>query len=79
MLTVWCTADGVAGPQGRYLFPSEVPFLSLLLVGLFSLSQRWGKRLVVFFVGFNTAVCLGVLVGSSTCTGSTGAHQHTLA
>lgn len=61
-LTIYGAADGVSGPQGRYLFPVEVPFLSLLLAGLFSLSQRWGKFLVVIFVGFNTAVCLGVVV-----------------
>ncbi len=62
VLTVCGAANGVSGPQGRYLFPSEVPFLSLLLAGLFSLSQRWGKRVIALFVGFNAAVCLGVLV-----------------
>ncbi len=37
---VYVTITGVSGPHGRYLFPSELPILSLLLAGF----ARFGPR-----------------------------------
>ncbi|MDZ4835137.1 MAG: hypothetical protein SGJ27_15280 [Candidatus Melainabacteria bacterium] len=51
------STGNVGGPQGRYLFTSEVPFLAAMVLGLNLLGPVWGKRLVVAFVVFNTFIC----------------------
>jgi hypothetical protein len=61
-LVIWTSMAGVSGPQGRYLFGSEVPLLVLILAGLTWLTRRWGQTLALALVYFNAAVCLGVLI-----------------
>ena len=50
---LYAAVQNLGGPQGRYLFPSEVAFMSVILIGLASLSGKWGKWLVFAFVGLN--------------------------
>lgn len=56
---VWASTKNLGGPQGRYLFPSEIPVIALLLLGMNGVSARWSRVLVASFVGFNVVVCLG--------------------
>lgn len=46
---------GVA--QGRYLFPSELPCLAILLGGLHLLPDKWNKKIIGSLVIFNAATC----------------------
>lgn len=57
---IWASTKNLGGPCGRYLFPSEIPVLALLLFGMSRLSNRWSRMLVISFVGFNAVVCIGV-------------------
>ncbi len=50
---IYGTYSGVAGPQGRYLFPSEIPIMAMLIAGLNSLPGKWSKYLTISFVAFN--------------------------
>lgn len=50
---ILASTGNVGGPQGRYLFTSEVPFLAAIVLGLSLLGPVWGKRLVVALVVFN--------------------------
>lgn len=50
------SAGNVGGPQGRYLFTSEIPFLASLVFGLGSIGKTWGGRLVTALIGFNVIV-----------------------
>lgn len=56
---LWASTTNLGGPQGRYLFTSEIPVLALLLGGMNQLSVRFGKKIVVAFVVFNMTVCFG--------------------
>ncbi|MBY0546701.1 MAG: hypothetical protein K2W95_05385 [Candidatus Obscuribacterales bacterium] len=55
---IWASTQNLGGPQGRYLFNSEIPVLALWLTGLYSI-PRAGKGLVVSFLIFNALVALG--------------------
>lgn len=46
---------GVA--QGRYLFPSEIPCMAILLGGLYLMPEPWNKKLMVSLVTFNALTC----------------------
>lgn len=59
---IWASTGNLGGPQGRYLFCSELPIVALLLAGLDRLGGRFGDRLVLTFVLFNAAVCLGAWI-----------------
>jgi len=50
---IYGTASGVSGPQGRYLFASEIPIIALLLAGLSKLPGRFGRDSVIAFVAYN--------------------------
>jgi len=50
---VYGSYSGVAGPQGRYLFPSEIPIIAMLIAGLSSRQNKWSEALVTVLVGFN--------------------------
>ncbi len=56
---IWASTQNLGGPQGRYLFPSEIPVMALLLFGMSRFSDRSARVLVLSFIGFNAAVCLG--------------------
>jgi hypothetical protein len=53
---IYGTYSGVAGPQGRYLFPSEIPIMAMLIAGLNAGSNKWSKCLTVALVAFNVFV-----------------------
>jgi 4-amino-4-deoxy-L-arabinose transferase-like glycosyltransferase len=50
---IYGTASGVSGPQGRYLFASEIPIIALLLAGLSKLPGRFARDSVILFVAYN--------------------------
>jgi hypothetical protein len=56
---IWASTKNLGGPQGRYLFPSEIPVMALLLLGMNRFGNRWSRVLVLSFIGFNAIVCLG--------------------
>ena len=58
---IWASTQNLGGPQGRYLFNSEIPVLALMLAGLYA-PRRAGKCLVISFLAFNAAVAVGVFV-----------------
>jgi hypothetical protein len=53
---ILASTGNVGGPQGRYLFTSEVPFLATIVLGLSFIDKVWGRRLVVTLVIFNVFV-----------------------
>jgi 4-amino-4-deoxy-L-arabinose transferase-like glycosyltransferase len=53
---ILASTGNVGGPQGRYLFTSEVPFLAAHVLGLSLLGKVWGKRLVIAMLIFNVVV-----------------------
>ncbi|HEY9792404.1 MAG TPA: hypothetical protein V6D22_18525 [Candidatus Obscuribacterales bacterium] len=59
---IWASTGNLGGPQGRYLFTSEVPIAALMLLGLYKLGGKHGSKVVFSFVVFNMAVCFGSLV-----------------
>ena len=50
---IWSTTGNVGGPQGRYLFTSEIPVIASMVAGLSLLKEPWSKRLITGFVAFN--------------------------
>ncbi|MBA3857184.1 MAG: hypothetical protein C0507_09785 [Cyanobacteria bacterium PR.3.49] len=53
---LYAAVNNLGGPQGRYLFPSEISFMAIILFGLGSSSgffQKVGKWLVFTFVCLN--------------------------
>lgn len=50
---MYAVVQNLGGPQGRYLFASEIPFMLVILGGLFRISKRWSEWLVWGFVGWN--------------------------
>jgi hypothetical protein len=56
---IWASTGNLGGPQGRYLFTSELPVISLMLLGLQTLGGRRGNALVLSFLLFNACVCVG--------------------
>jgi hypothetical protein len=52
----YSASKSLGGLQGRYLFSSEVPILALIIAGLFALSSKYGKCLVIALVVFNAIV-----------------------
>jgi hypothetical protein len=53
---ILASTGNVGGPQGRYLFTSEVPFLALIVLGLSLTGDLWGKRLLYSLLAFNLIV-----------------------
>jgi 4-amino-4-deoxy-L-arabinose transferase-like glycosyltransferase len=50
---VYGTYSGVAGPQGRYLFPSEIPIMAMLIAGLGACQNNWSQGFLIALVAFN--------------------------
>jgi 4-amino-4-deoxy-L-arabinose transferase-like glycosyltransferase len=50
---VYGTYSGVAGPQGRYLFPSEIPIMAMLIAGLGACQNNWSRGFLIVLVAFN--------------------------
>lgn len=59
---IWASMVNLGGPQGRYLFTSEIPITALIILGLSSISRKWGKRFVIVFLIWNAIVCIGSFV-----------------
>jgi hypothetical protein len=59
---LYAAVQNLGGPQGRYLFPSEIAFMALILFGLAGLGRKWGKWLVFAFVGGNALTLLFSIV-----------------
>ncbi len=55
-MCVYGLYSGVAGPQGRYLFPSEVSIIAMLVAGLSARYNKWSQTLVLTFIAFNFVV-----------------------
>lgn len=49
------SSSGIAGPQGRYLFISEIPLMALILGGLANLPPKLAKPALWALLGFNLA------------------------
>jgi len=50
---LYAAVNNLGGPQGRYLFPSEIPFMAILIAGLSGVCKKWGRPLVCAFVVLN--------------------------
>ncbi len=55
---LYAAVQNLGGPQGRYLFPSEIAFMAIILLGLSSPGLKWGKWLVLGFVVLNAITLL---------------------
>ncbi len=55
---LYAAVQNLGGPQGRYLFPSEIAFMAILLMGLSSPGLKWGKWLVLAFIILNAITLL---------------------
>jgi 4-amino-4-deoxy-L-arabinose transferase-like glycosyltransferase len=58
LASVFGSASGVSGPQGRYFFTSEIPLMALLLAGLRLLPGKTGKCAVIAFLVYNFICCM---------------------
>lgn len=61
MAMVYASTVNLGGGQGRYLFPSEIPIMSLLVAGL-HLTGNWRKPLLLSLVIFNALVSIGCFI-----------------
>jgi hypothetical protein len=59
---VYASTENLGGPQGRYLFVSEVPVFALSLQGLSAAGPKAGRKLVIGLVAFTALVCLGAWI-----------------
>ena len=50
---VYCCYAKISGPQGRYLFPSEIPIMAMLVWGLSLPSKKWNAVPTIALVLFN--------------------------
>lgn len=50
---LYAAVNNLGGPQGRYLFPSEISFMAIILFGLSGICSKCGKWLVGAFVALN--------------------------
>lgn len=56
---VYASTENLGGPQGRYLFVSEIPAIVLTLAGLSAAGPSVGRKLVALLVAFTALVCIG--------------------
>ena len=59
---IWASTTNLGGPQGRYMFTSELPVVTLLVFGLNQLGKKYGGQLVISFLIFNAITCIGCWV-----------------
>jgi hypothetical protein len=52
-LCAYCCCAHISGPQGRYLFPSEIPIMALLIAGLHCAEKKWSNILILAMLIFN--------------------------
>lgn len=58
LASVFGSATGVSGPQGRYFFTSEISLMALLLAGLRLLPGKASRCAVIAFLVFNFICCM---------------------
>lgn len=56
---IWASVYNLGGPQGRYLFTSEIPVMALLVGGMNLLGRRVGKVVIISFLLLNLSVTIG--------------------
>ncbi len=56
---IYASTVNLGGGQGRYLFPSEIPIMSIIVAGLIALPQPWRKPLLLSLLVFNICVAIG--------------------
>lgn len=56
---IWASTSNLGGPQGRYFFASEIPFMVLLLEGLWRLGPKTGSFAVLSLLFINATTCVG--------------------
>jgi hypothetical protein len=56
---IWASVYNYGGPQGRYLFTSELPIAALIIGGLSLLGGKLGRWSILVFLAYNIAVCVG--------------------
>ncbi len=59
---IYASTENLGGPQGRYLFVSEIPVLTLLLSGLSRIGAKKGAYAIGALLAFTAAVCIGSFV-----------------
>jgi len=59
---VWASTANLGGPQGRYLFSSEIPIAALILAGLSAVTGKMGEKLAIAFVVYNALVTIGSFI-----------------
>ncbi len=59
---LYAAVQNLGGPQGRYLFPSEIAFMALILCGLAAFGRKWGRWLVSGFIVWNAITLLFSIV-----------------
>jgi len=60
-MMIYSSTKNLGGAQGRYLFPSEIPIISLILGGLYLTGRHTGRPLILLFVVFNFVVYLAAV------------------
>ncbi len=55
LMSAYCVYAQVSGPQGRYMFPSEIPIMSMLIAGLHCAGKKWSNKLILAMLVFNFA------------------------
>jgi hypothetical protein len=55
-MMIYASTKNLGGAQGRYLFPSEIPIMALILGGLYLLGPRLRKPLILTLVAFNVII-----------------------
>jgi len=54
-MCAYCCCSQVSGPQGRYMFPSEIAIMSVLTAGLHSANKQWANKAILAILVFNFA------------------------
>jgi hypothetical protein len=54
-MCAYCCCSQVSGPQGRYMFPSELAIMSVLVAGLHSVNKKWSIKAILTMLVFNFA------------------------
>lgn len=59
---IYASTVNLGGGQGRYLFPSEIPIMCLIVQGINWTPSSWRKPLLLLLLVFNVLVSLGAFI-----------------
>lgn len=62
MAMIYASTVNLGGGQGRYLFPSEIPIMCLIVQGINWTPSSWRKPLLLLLLVFNVLVSLGAFI-----------------